>query len=303
MTRITRLFTSVLAAAAVVALTACGSSAPAAKPAEKPKAPDTIAALDYETAEVLASFGLGDRIVLMPEAVRNPVLGSHQEELAKVPNTFPVASEIDAEQIIDLFPRVTIVSPRHHQDRLVGDVLEGAGLEVLRLDYAWGNMEQTIENIALIGKVTHSDEKAKEIITELVTKTKATRLEGTAPRIAVLTNQAGRPFLTAGEAMPLDLLSRTGAIDISSEMEAKTTGPISAEQLVEANPDGIVLIDMNGSGDKIFQELLGNEAVASLDAVSQDKILRVQGKEVQALGLTNMIGGLKKLREFVESLA
>lgn len=51
--------------------------------------PQRIAALDYESAETLADIGLADRLVLVPEAVLNPVLGGHVEELGDVESTFP----------------------------------------------------------------------------------------------------------------------------------------------------------------------------------------------------------------------
>ena len=80
------------------------------------------------------------------------------------------------------------------------------------------------------------------------------------------------------------------------------TGPISAEQIVAANPDAILLIDMNGSGKAMFQELLNNQAVAQLPAVSGDKIKLIEGRYVQALGVTDTISGLKQLTEWIDSL-
>src|SRR5699024_7659542 len=108
-----------------------------------------------------------------------------------------------------------------------------------------------------------------------------------APRILILSNQAGRPFITAGTAFPVELVRLAGASTVSDELGITVTGPIQIEQVLAAEPDGIILIDMNGSGDRLFADMLGNDAVAGLDAVAHGRVLRVQGKEVQALGLTH----------------
>lgn len=291
---------TVLATALVATLAACAS--PGAASTEQ-QTPETIAALDHESAEVLATLGLSDRVVMMPEAVMNPVLGSHQAELQAVEHTVPVTSELDAESVIDVYPDLAIFSPRHGSKARIGEVLSDAGVNTLELPASWGTLTEVTKNIQLIGEATGSIDKARELVDELETGlAQGEELADDAPRVLVLSNQAGRPFITAGNAMPLEILELAGAKSVSDDLGIKVTGPISAEQIVEANPDGIVLVDMNGSGDKLFQELLTNDAVASLPALQQENITRVEGKQVQALGLTNMIDGREHLQQWIETL-
>lgn len=89
---------------------------------------------------------------------------------------------------------------------------------------------------------------------------------------------------------------------MSDELDMRATGPITAEQLVQSNPDGIVLIDMNGTGDRMYAELLANPAVASLEALTEDRVLRVTGRSVQAVGLTQTIAGLTELRGWLDTI-
>jgi len=320
------------AAGAVIALALAGCSAPAAQPiaqqeqaAEWPRTieipaaqgaeprtltldaePQTIAALDYESAEVIAELGLSDRLVLVPEAVLNPVLGSHVEQLAEVPNTIPVAMELDAETVIALQPDLVVMSPRHGAEASIGAVLDQAGIASLQLPSSWTNQESVTQGIALIGEATGQEPSAEKLVEALETGLAAASVAKPAtdqsPRVLVLTNQAGRPFATAGQAYPLELLRLAGAQNVSEALGMPHTGPISAEQIVEADPDGIVLIDMNGSGDRMYAELLANPAVASLSAVEQQQILRLEGKQVQAMGLTSTIDGLDALTGWVAQL-
>ncbi len=267
--------------------------------------PQTIAALDYESAEVLAELGFGDRLVLVPEAVLNPVLGSHVDELAEVPNTIPVAMELDAETVIAMQPDLVVMSPRHGAEASIGNVLDQAGIASLQLPASWTDPKSVAQGIALIGEATGAEAAAEDLVERLergLAGAAAKQSSEKGPRVLVLTNQAGRPFATAGSAYPLELLHLAGAQNVSDELGLPHTGPISAEQIVQANPDGILLIDMNGSGDRMYTELLTNPAVASLPAVEQQRILRLEGKQVQAMGLTSTVDGLAALTEWVSEL-
>lgn len=265
-------------------------------------APEAIAALDYESAEVIAALGLADRLVLAPEALTNPVLGSHVDEMTAVPNTFPVAMEVDVETVLDAKPDLVIMSPRHGAEETIGTVLEQSGVPALQLPASWTNRATLDTNVDLIGQATGADFDAEALRDKISAGlAESPKLDAKAgPRLLVLSNQAGRPFITAGNAFPLELVALAGAQSISVELGIKTTGPISAEQIVEANPDAILLIDMNGSGERLFSELLANPAVASLAGAKQTLLL--EGKQVQALGLTHTAEGLTDLRRWVAGL-
>ena len=271
--------------------------------------PKAIAALDYESAEVIAELGLADRLVLVPEAVLNPAIGGHVDEMADVPATFPVAMNLDTETVIAASPDLVVMSPRHGAEESIGSVLEQAGLTSLQLPESWTSPETLTQNVDLIGQATGAEDRATQLtddlasgLTEHAAKTPGAKNDD-APRVLVLTNQAGRPFITAGSAYPLTLLDLAGAKSVSGDLGIETTGPISAEQIVEAAPDGIVLIDMNGTGDRMFSELLGNPAIAAMPAATGEGIVRVTGRDVQALGLTSTVDGLTTLTDWVSTLS
>lgn len=270
--------------------------------------PQAIAALDYESAEVIAELGLADRLVLIPEAVLNPTLGGHVEEMQAVPQTFPVAMNLDTETVISTAPDLVVMSPRHGAEDTIGSVLEQAGLTTLQLPETWTSTATLSRNIDLIGQTTGTETAATALIEEIESglgehaAPKSGSDNADAPRVLVLTNQAGRPFATAGGAFPLELLNLAGAVSVSDEMGMEATGPISAEQIVQANPDGIVLVDMNGTGDRMYADLLANPAVATVPAAADDALMRVTGRDVQALGLGSTVTGLESLTAWVATL-
>lgn len=270
--------------------------------------PTAIAALDYESAEVIAELGLTDRLVLIPEAVLNPAIGGHVEAMSAVPATFPVAMNLDAETVIGTSPDLVVMSPRHGADDTIGAVLEQAGLTTLQLPDSWSSPKALAQNIDLIGQTTGAEDAAVALTEDIeagLAKQSAQKtgaLSPDAPQILMLTNQAGRPFATAGSAFPLHLLDLAGAVSVTDSLGMDTTGAISAEQIVAADPDGLVLIDMNGTGDRMYAELLANPAVAALPAASPERIMRISGREVQALGLVATVTGLESLTAWVATL-
>ena len=233
------------------------------------------------------------------------MLGGHVDELGDVEATFPVAMEVEAETVISLEPDLVVMSPRHGNEAPIATVLQQADVSALQLPGAWESTEALFTNIALIGHATGSDEQAEKLSTEIeegLAAAESSTAAADRPRVLVLTNQAGRPFVTAGNAYPIELLELAGAQNVAAELGIDRTGPISAEQVVQANPDGIVLIDMNGTGDRMFGELLANPAVAAVPAIAADRVLQMEGRQVQALGLATTVEGLAKLTEWVDTL-
>lgn len=171
-------------------------------------APETIAALDYESAEVLAELGLAEHLVLVPEAVLNPALGGHIDELSAVPETIPVAMELDPETVIALDPDLVVMSPRHGAESRMGGVFAQAGVPTLQLPDSWTGIPELTANIELIGEATGADDTANALAKQLETGLASSATPSNA-RVLVLSNQAGRPFVTAGNAFPLRLLELT----------------------------------------------------------------------------------------------
>jgi len=297
--------------ALTLGLVGCGSAASESSPEPVPVpveeatvTPESIAAIGYEATEVLAALGLADHISIMPEAVMNPVLGSHAELLSGVETTYAVEMELTAEAIIDVSPDLAILTPRHGAEERLGVVLEEAGIQTLIMPNTWSTPEDLIANVRLIGESVGAEDEAEALASELESGLQSrTVAPADAPEVLILTNQAGRPFITAGRAFPVEMLRLAGATPSSDTLGIDVTGPIAVEQILAADPDGVILIDMNGSGDRLFAEITTHEAVVGLEGMADGNVLRVEGRDVQALGLTATVTGLDTLTEWVESLS
>lgn len=269
-----------------------------------PAEPQRIVALTYETTELAWALGVGDRLVLAPEASTNPVLSNHAAQNAAVPEHFPSESTVNAEAVLAQRPDLVLLSARHGLESGVGEAITAAGVPVLVLPNTWRTYEDMMLNIELVGRAVGAEAAADEL-RETLRASGVLDVESDqddAPAILVLSNQAGRPFVVGGSAFPLGLVRLAGGTDAGASAGITRTGPIAVEQIVSAAPEGIVLIDMNGSGAASFDSVLAVPAVAEVEAVASDHILLLEGRQAQALGLDATTGTFEELRDWIEEI-
>lgn len=266
-----------------------------------PHEPVRIAALTYETAELVAALGAADRLVMVPAAVTNPALSNHLDDMLAVETHAATESTTNAEAVIQTAPDLVLLSARHGLEDGAGKVLADAGIPVIVLPNSWATVSDMRENITLTGHTLGLDTEAEALVATLDAglSTESAAPSTAAIRVLVLSNQAGRPFVTAGAAFPLEVLRLAGAENAADSLGLSKTGPISAEQVIQAAPDAILLIDMNGSGEGSFAPILENPAVAALPAVAGGAVLLLEGREIQALGLSEVTEGLSALRSWL----
>lgn len=260
--------------------------------------PQRVVALSYEAAEVVVDLGASDRLVMVPKAMTNPALSDQGKVMAAVEHHSPSESSVDAESVIAANPDLVLLSDRRGLGDGVGQMLESAGIPVLIMPNNWATVADMTANIDLIGTALGLDEDAEAMASEIAAGMTAEPVTDR-PRVLVLSNQAGRPFVTAGTAFPLEVLRLAGGDDASERLSLPHSGPISAEQVLATEPDAILLVDMNGSGEETFRPLLDNPAVATLPAVAEDRILLVTGREVQALGLADTVDGRDRIADWL----
>ena len=273
-----------------------------AEDVQVPAQPERIAALTYETAVLVAELGAADRLTMVPGPASNEVLSNHSADLDAVEHQAPTESGVSAEAVIAADPDLVLLNDRHGLEEGVGSVLGEAGIPVLVLPNTWSSVSEMTTNIDLVGTALGLDQAAAELTETIeagLVDASDSGGQDDRPRVLVLSNQAGRPFVTAGGAFPLELLELAGAQDASEALGMVRSGPISAEQVLAAEPDRILLVDMTGSGDAVFAELLNNQAVAGLPAVADHEVLLLEGKDVQALGLSNTIAGREQIAEWL----
>lgn len=315
--------TAAVAALALTALTACAgpSPAPAAdtpsttasatpsaaaafpvtvevpggEPVTLEREPQRIAALSTDVAAAMHELGLTDRIVAMPEGSLNEALNPHAADMAGVPNLIAGENSPEPEQVLAWEPDLVVVTARHTGEQDAAGRLTATGVPVLSLVNGWSTSDAVIENLELIGQATGTAEAADELAAEIrdgIEDVRARAAEAeTTPTVAILSNQARSPFINAGASLVSELVANGGGTNVAETIGIDNTMPIQPEQLVAANPDHIMLVDVTGKGEGSFDAILGNPAVAALPAVAEGRVKVFLGREVYALAGREVVSG------------
>lgn len=293
-------FRLLTAAALAATLTGCTSTSNAAT---EPSAPQRIAAISPDVAETVAALGAGDRLVLVPDTQTNPALTNHLPVMQAVGATLAAHGTADPEQILATDPDLAIITPRHEGESDTAALLEASSVEVLTLPNSWQTVDEMLANIDTIGDAIGASEAADELTASISTELAGIDpVAGDAPSVLVLSNQAGRPMVNAGRGFTLDLLARAGGRNAADEVGLTRTGFADPEQIVRAQPQAILLVDILGAGRESFASILANPAVADLEAVREDRILLLDGKHTQALGLGTTVEGVRQIRDWLAGL-
>lgn len=267
--------------------------------------PERIVALSPDAAIALHELGVTDRLVAVPEAALNPTLNGHADEMADVPNAVSGETSPEPEQVLAWDPDLIVVTARHTGEQDAARQLGTTGVPVLTLANGWSSSDAIVENLDLIGQATGRDEAAAELGEEIRDGIADVRAHGEEtegePTVAVLSNQAGPVFLNAGASLTTELLGSAGAVSAAESIGVTKTMPIQPEQLVAADPDAIMLVDVTGRGEESFDQLLGNPAVAGLDAVVEDRVRMFPAREVYGLGGREVVSGSEAVLEWIQS--
>ena len=119
------------------------------------------------------------------------------------------------------------------------------------------------------------------------------------PSVAILSNQAGRPFLNAADVLTSDLVRRAGGDLVAERIGLRATGPVTAERLIAAEPDAILLIDVTGEGRDSYRPLLDNPAVAELPAVREGRVKLLPARISYGTGGVRLADGLEEIARWL----
>ena len=121
------------------------------------KPPEKIISLLPASTEILFALGLGDKIIAVSEYCDYP-------KEAKQKKTLKTGEYANIEELITLKPDVIFMGKMAQTEEMVNQ-LRQSGFKVVIL-YA-STIDETYDDIRLIGKVTKSDAKAEEIINSM----------------------------------------------------------------------------------------------------------------------------------------
>jgi len=276
-----------------------GADAPLTIDAE----PERIAALSSDAAIAVHELGLTDRLVAIPAAAQNPALNPYADEMSGIENVVAGENSPEPEQVLAWSPDLIVVTARHTGEQDASDVLDATGVPVLTLTNGWSSSEAVVENLDLIGQATgvgaESSALADEVLVGIDDVRERAAEATSSPSVAILSNQARVPFINSASSLVSELVTNGGGTNIAQEIGIDKTMPIQPEQLIAANPDAIMLVDVTGKGESSFDAILSNPAVAALPAVRDGRVRLFLGKDVYALAGREIVSGSNAVLEWL----
>ncbi|WBB61898.1 ABC transporter substrate-binding protein [Streptomyces sp. WMMC500] len=301
----TSLPATVLLALLAVTTAACGDDASSADTGDTDTAaakPRRIAALSPDAAEAVTELVGAERLVAVPRQSLSPTLSSHADRLADVPHKIPPGNDPDPEQVLSWDPDLVVVTARHEGEQQASKTLTKAGVDIVTLPGDKGSLKQIRANLTRLGEKLGAEQKAASLVKAMKRRTAAVREEVRGrdrPSVLVLSNQAATPFVNAPSALVSDLVVKAGGTLAAEEAGVTRTRPVDPEVVVKADPDFLLLIDVTGKGRASYDTLLKNEAVASLDAVAEDRVRLLEANTTYGVGGTAAVDGLEDIASWL----
>lgn len=140
------------------------------------------------------------------------------------------------------------------------------------LCYKYPNIEAIYDNILNLGKLTHREEKAKEIVNDLKEKIEAARLSNKHPK-KILYVVSMQPFMTiGGKSFLTDIIEKSGNHSVTKELNTYYPA-ISLEYAINKKPD-IIVLDYYCFSEGKIEKLFPNAKIIKMTKADSDIIDR-----------------------------
>jgi cobalamin transport system substrate-binding protein len=261
--------------------------------------PRRIAVLSPDAATAVDELVGTSRVVAIPSSSKRAATSVRESDFASVANVIPDGTNPDPEQVLSLNPDLVVVTARHTGEKDASTALAAAGVPTLTLTNNWGTPDQVADNITLLGKALNAQAQATKLVEEINTGVNAIKTKyastSTHPSVLIMPNMGGKIYVSATDVLTSALIDDAGGVNASVKAGIAHTMPTNPEQVVAANPDMIMLIDVMGTGQSSFNSILSNPAVKNLPAVRQGKVKLFSAGKIYGIGGVELVDGLQDI--------
>lgn len=250
------------------------------------KAPERIISVIPSATEIIFALGLGDKVVGVTENDNYP------EEVLEIEKVG--AFELNIEKIVSLEP-----------DLVVADVLNGEAVEQLRnkgvkvLVVGASSVEETYEDIVLVGKATGTTEKAEGLVQEM--KDHQAEIEQIVSEIpeeerkTVWIEIGEELFTAANDTFLNELVTLAGGENIMIDQEGWPQ--VSEEEVIEKNPD-VILLTYGSYVENAIDKVLERDSWQDITAIKEKQVYSLDSDMTERTG-PRIIEGLESIAAFL----
>lgn len=220
-----------------------------------------IVVMQPSDCEILCAIGCEDAIVGRGQYVDYP------ESILDVP-VVQSGSETNVEEILKLQPQVVLMNSMDQSEEQVKQ-LEDNGIKVVVSSTT--DIQSVYTAIRLAGAVTGKNTEAEAVITDMQATFDEIKAKAPAEPKKIYFEISPPPYLySAGSSSYLNELAEICGIENIFADQADAWLMISDEQVIERNPDYIVLI--TGMGSQGVEEILSRNGWGDINAIKDRKV-------------------------------
>ena len=288
----------VLLSAALLLCLSCASPPPAGNVVDDldrtiniDEIPQRIISLAPSNTEILFALGLGDRMVGVTEYCNFPEAAIAKPKVGGF-------STVDIEKVVSLEPDLVLATQIHSKTAI--PALEKLGITALAL--APGSLDEVINDISLVGKITGQDKQASQLVDSLRTRIEAiaSRTQNLAPgqRPRVLYLTWHDPLITAGtETLVDDIISKAGGQNIAYDISGHKA--IALETVIHRDPQVIIASIGMGTGEDLPWQYAKNEPrLKNTEALLNDRVYKIDGDLAHRAG-PRIVNALEQMAQFI----
>lgn len=225
-----------------------------------PEKPARIVSLAPSNTEIIFALGLGDRLFGVTEFCNYPEEALDKEKVGGY-------SDVNIEKVVALAPDLILAEDIHKQK--VIPALERLGFKVVAL--VPHNLDEIMDSIILIGKVTGTEEAASQLVVdmseriEVVTDRTANLKEAEKQRVLYVIWH--EPIMSVGTNTWIhELIEKAGGINIAW-VAGEGWPTLALEEVLSANPQVIIAnVEDYEGGDICLQFVLNEPRLKGVDA-------------------------------------
>ncbi|MEW6582215.1 MAG: ABC transporter substrate-binding protein [Actinomycetota bacterium] len=239
-----------------------------------------IVSLNGDVTEVVFALGLGARVVGADTSSTYPAA-------ARTLQTIGNERSLSAEGILSLSPSLVIGSTNAGPKAVI-EQIRGAGVPVLILpdDERMSGVVTKIRNVArALGVPRRAARLAARVQDEIAAARAKATVARVRPRVAFLYLRGSRVQLLGGRGSRADvMIEAAGGVNVGSELGIRNFVPVTAEALVAARPDVILVPEAGLASVGGVDGLLRIPGVAQTPAGQARKVLAYDDLMLLALG-------------------
>lgn len=239
-----------------------------------PKNPQRIAVADFSVLDTLDHWGLGERIVALPQTTALPYLPQYFKKSKKVTN-LGTLKEIDLEGLMAAEPDVIFISGR--LAKKYDELSKIAPVVFMTADHEKGTFKSFSDNLMNLAKIFGKEAAAQADIDHFTGRIDRIRA-ASARKTAVVGLVTSAHFNLLGNKARCALIGNDfGFQNVAQNANANHGNEASFELLLKLNPDYIFVLDRDSAiarpGAKVAADVMNNELVACTKAKAEGHIV------------------------------